>query len=341
MLFDPGALPGDDPQGQGASLSAGSGPILFDPGALPGDNPFAPPVFAPPGPVQPLRYTLRLNAPAVVTLAGPGYVRQGITQAGPYAAGIGLGIAQDGGLVPVDDLPHSVYVLTMPGISDPLPGLVAGLATAEWPLLRDGEAVTLPVGVTVRGAGGGPQSLPPNVLALIASRLGIAAAELDQGVLLLEYTFAAARLVSAWPCIGDPATLTYPDNLFFGGAVALVVAARLFGPLTTGELGKILKLTAADGDSVTYSAPPNVSPEGWLKEAQEFLYQVSCVKNSLDASSSSFNFFRAGNDHRSHRSCIVSSALYGAGLIGLLNYGLYPLLYGGGEAYYRGIYYGG
>lgn len=112
---------------------------------------FAPDPSIPTGPAQPLRYTLRLGVPAVVTLAGLGYVRQGITQAGPYAVDIGLGIAQDKSLVPVDGLPHSAYVLTMTGVPNPVPGLVTGLGAALWLVLKDGRAETALAVLAVRG----------------------------------------------------------------------------------------------------------------------------------------------------------------------------------------------
>lgn len=172
------------------------------------------------------------------------------------------------------------------------------------------------------------------VLTLMASRLALDISDLDPAILALEYAFAAAHLAAVWPCIGDPTQLTYTDSLFFEGAAGLIVAARLFGPLTTGTAGIITKLTSADGDSVTYLPPPSASPEAWLKEAQVMLQSVSCVKASLAASSASFNFFRAGNDQRSRLPC--GAGLYGAGLIGLLDYGVYPLQYGYGSVYYGG-----
>lgn len=64
----------------------------------------------------------------MVTLAGLGTIRQGLTEAGPYAAGI----------TPADGLPHPSYVLTMTGIPRPLPGFVKGDATRLWPVLKDG-----------------------------------------------------------------------------------------------------------------------------------------------------------------------------------------------------------
>lgn len=184
-----------------------------------------------------------------------------------------------------------------------------------------------------------PPALPAAALAVIASRLGLDRSELDQDVLGVEYAFAAARIASAWTCIGDPAALTYPDSTFFDGAAALIVAARLFGPLTTGAGGIIVKTQNADGDAVTYAPPLTANPEKWLTEAEGFVQQVSCVKASLAASASAFNFFRAGNDQRLHRPCGAGWGI-GVGILGLLDYGVYPLLYGDGEAYYRGSCYG-
>lgn len=112
-------------------------------------DPFASPVLAPTGPTQSLTYTLHLDAPAVLTLTGQGYIWQGLARAGSYWVGIGLSITADGVLTPVDGLPHDTYVLMMTGIPKPVPRFVAGVASALWLLGINGEVVTLPVVVDI------------------------------------------------------------------------------------------------------------------------------------------------------------------------------------------------
>ncbi len=93
---------------------------------------------------QTLIYLLTLPAPAVLTLAGMGTLRQVLTAAGPFAVDLTL---PDGAAV--DGLPHLSYLLTMTGIPDPVPGLSQGAASALWPLLKDGEPETLDLQITL------------------------------------------------------------------------------------------------------------------------------------------------------------------------------------------------
>lgn len=115
------------------------------------DQVLAVPVL-PTGNPQTLILPLPLTTPAVVTLTGPGYVQQGLIKAGPYMVAIGLSITPDGVLTPLDGLPHSDYVLTMTGIPQPVPKIMAGFAAATWPVDEDGEAGEVSAVVVVRGA---------------------------------------------------------------------------------------------------------------------------------------------------------------------------------------------
>ncbi len=178
-----------------------------------------------------------------------------------------------------------------------------------------------------------PASLPASVLLLAASRLGIAQDVFAPGVLSMEYLFAAAQILVHWPCIGDPSALGFPDKTFFEQAAGLVVCARLFGPLASGAGGVLLAQKSADGDSETYAAPPSSSPAVWLAEAQEAVQLLSCVRASLAASASSFNFIHAGNS-RFRRlgasNLLGASNVFGAPggfLGGLLDYSEYPLAF--------------
>ncbi len=172
----------------------------------------------------------------------------------------------------------------------------------------------------------GPKSPPANVLVLVERRLGLdlQSDPMDSWKVDCEYGFVAAQLMQQWPCIGDPDKLEFPDRGYFEQAAGLIVAARLFGPLTSGVGGILVKQQSADGDSETYAPPPAASPEKWLAEAQEAIRLLSCVQRAAIASAANFNLVYMGN-RRGVRGVAPCSPVGEYGLTRLLDYDRYPV----------------
>ena len=170
----------------------------------------------------------------------------------------------------------------------------------------------------------GPKGLRANVLELVKRRLGLGEMDLlDECKVEFEYGFVAAQLMQQWPCMGDPDKLEFPDLSYFEQAAGLIVAARLFGPLTTGVGGILVKQQSADGDSETYAPPPAASPQVWLAEAQDAIRLLSCVQRASIAAAAGFKLFQMGS-RRGVRGSAPCSPSGEYGLTRLLDYDRYP-----------------
>jgi hypothetical protein len=161
---------------------------------------------------------------------------------------------------------------------------------------------------------------------IVLMRLQRSDFELSDGDFEAEFASIALNLLARWPEIGNGvgtsatmgvySLLNGADQSFFDEAAALLVCARLVGPLTSGGAASdLLRIKSGDEerdfvvDTANVSdANPGDSGNGassagerqrWIREAAVLLSRVSWVSQAQSGCSASFSPFRSWGMSRS------------------------------------------
>lgn len=143
--------------------------------------------------------------------------------------------------------------------------------------------------------------------AFVRRRLQVTAMDLPDTDLESEFAALSRRLLARYPCLGYPpgqpgtvgnyGGLTGDDQAWFDEAVALLVCARLLGPMTTGGANGDLVQEKTETTLRQFAAGPG-ERQRYLDEAAQAIGKASCVKAYYLARAGAFSPFAVSGPTR-------------------------------------------